>query len=160
MNVGPDLNIRAQVPPPGVPSSIWARNIQLSAYSILFAVINLGTRDFEKVSTFGFFYGYSAITVFIICINGVGGLLVALVVKYADNILKGFATSVAVVLNTCLSVMFFGAPFSLSFCLGAALVLLSVFDYSSPNSQTSKATQAPKPAAVALALQKSPADSV
>ena len=32
-----------------------------------------------------------------------GGLIVAAVIKYADNILKGFATAVSIVLSTVLS---------------------------------------------------------
>ena len=39
---------------------------------------------FEK----GFFYGYDLFVVYLVALNATGGLLVAVVVKYADNILK------------------------------------------------------------------------
>ena len=37
-----------------------------------------------------------------------GGLVVAAVVKYADNILKGFATSVSIVVSSLVSFYFLG----------------------------------------------------
>ena len=36
---------------------------------------------------------------YVVFANAVGGLIVALVVKYADNILKGFASSISIVLR-------------------------------------------------------------
>jgi len=64
-----------------------------------------------------------------------GGLVVAAVMKYADNILKGFATSVSIVLSSIIS-YFFLADFhpSLLFLIGAFLVLVATFMYSKPQS--------------------------
>lgn len=39
-----------------------------------------------------------------ILLNSLGGLVVAMVVKYADNVIKGFATSVSIVLTALVSV--------------------------------------------------------
>jgi len=61
----------------------------------------------------------------------VGGLSVAVCLKYADNIAKNFATSVAIILATIGSIQFFGFKPSLFFTLGATLVILSIFLYSS-----------------------------
>lgn len=36
-------------------------------------------------------------------LNSLGGLVVAMVVKYADNVIKGFATSVSIVLTALVS---------------------------------------------------------
>lgn len=59
-----------------------------------------------------------------------GGLLVAIVIKYADNILKGFATSAAIVVSCIASVYLFNTRIDLMFALGTLLVVVSVFLYS------------------------------
>lgn len=38
-----------------------------------------------------------------VLLNSLGGLVVAMVVKYADNVIKGFATSVSIVLTSLVS---------------------------------------------------------
>lgn len=38
-----------------------------------------------------------------VLLNSLGGLIVAMVVKYADNVIKGFATSTSVVLTSLVS---------------------------------------------------------
>ena len=40
--------------------------------------------------------------------NGAGGLLVAFIIKYADNILRGFAQAIAIILGALGSYAFFG----------------------------------------------------
>ena len=58
------------------------------------------------------------------------GLTVALVVKYADNILKGFAVSISILISTFISFYFLDdfEP-SLGFFAGAALVIGATFLY-------------------------------
>jgi UDP-sugar transporter A1/2/3 len=51
-------------------------------------------------------------------------------VKYADNILKGFATSAAIVVSCVASMYFFDFQLSLQFTAGASLVILAVYMYS------------------------------
>ena len=46
----------------------------------------------------------------VVLMSAFGGLLVAVVVKYADNILKGFSTSVAIILSAMFNVWLFEAP--------------------------------------------------
>ena len=45
-------------------------------------------QDGGKISEHGFFHGYDNFVWFTVLQNALGGLLVAVVVKYADNILK------------------------------------------------------------------------
>ncbi len=61
-----------------------------------------------------------------------GGLVVALTVKYADSILKGFATSISIILSSVLSYLLLNdlEPGSL-FIMGTVLVILATFMYGS-----------------------------
>jgi hypothetical protein len=74
-----------------------------------------------------------------------GGLVIALVMKYADNIIKGFATSLASLISTVASMYLFGFEPNLKFVIGAILVLASAFYYGVIDS---KGKQAGKPAVV------------
>jgi UDP-sugar transporter A1/2/3 len=44
----------------------------------------------------------------------VGGLYTSVVVKYTDNIMKGFSAAAAIVLSTIASVLLFGLQISMS----------------------------------------------
>lgn len=46
-------------------------------------------QDGDVIASGGFFQGYTPLVCVTIPLNAFGGLLIALVVKYADNILKG-----------------------------------------------------------------------
>ena len=65
----------------------------------------------------------------IILLQSLGGILVAVVVKYADNILKGFATSAAIVISCIVSVYLFHVTLSVQFIIGTVLVVLSIYIY-------------------------------
>ncbi|XP_025418805.1 UDP-N-acetylglucosamine transporter-like isoform X2 [Sipha flava] len=125
----------------GAEISIWMRNIQLSFVSIPLGVI-VSLKDWTNISNKGFFYGYDLYIVYLICLQAAGGLIVAMVVKYADNILKGFATSLAIVVACVFSMYFFDFTISIQFVVGTFLVMLSIFLYSytkgnkSPNLNT------------------------
>lgn len=66
---------------------------------------------------------------YLVLLQACGGLLVAVVVKYADNLLKGFATSIAIILSCIVSVILFDFHISLQFSIGTLLVLASIFLY-------------------------------
>ena len=59
-----------------------------------------------------------------------GGLIVAVVVKYADNILKGFAASISIISSCVLSIFFFDFKPNAEFLVGAVLVNVSMYLYS------------------------------
>ena len=64
-----------------------------------------------------------------IAFHSVGGLLVAFVIKYADNILKGFSTSGAIILSCVTSIYFFKFQLTVQFVVGASLVVVAVVIY-------------------------------
>jgi len=108
--------------------TIWDQNVQLAFYSFIVAVLSLAL-DSQDLSENGFFGGYTVLTGFICVWLAFGGLAVAMVVKFADSIVKGFATSMAIVITALCSVVLMDIRLSAFFYLGAAAVLLSVFNY-------------------------------
>ncbi|RUS88000.1 hypothetical protein EGW08_004278 [Elysia chlorotica] len=114
----------------GTRQSVWLRNIQLGFLGVIIGAITMWAKDGDTVSEKGFFNGYDGVVWFVVCLQSFGGLLVAMVVKYADNILKGFATSAAIILSCIASVYFFEFQLSLQFIVGAALVMTALYTYS------------------------------
>ena len=57
------------------------------------------------------------------------GLTVAAVLKYADAVLKGYATAISVLLTGVLSMVLFGTELSVEYALGMTNVLAAVFLY-------------------------------
>lgn len=55
--------------------------------------------------------------------------MVASVVKYADNILKGFATSLSIILSSVASIYLFDFKATPGFILGCSIVLYSTHLY-------------------------------
>ena len=119
--------------------SVWMRNIQLSFLSLPFGLFTCLSYDWSSISSKGFFFGYDLFIWYLVVLQAVGGLLVAMVVKYADNILKGFATSLAIILSCVVSIYLFDFNLTLQFSLGTLLVMGSVFlySYSPPKSTAS-----------------------
>lgn len=111
--------------------SLWIRSLQLAIFGFVFGLAAVYVQDSEQVSTGGFFQGYNSTTVMVVVLQAVGGMLVALVMKYADNILKGFATSVSIVLSTIMSYYLLGdfVP-STEYFIGAGVVIAATFIYS------------------------------
>lgn len=113
----------------GAEVSVWMRNVQLSLCSIPFGLISCYVYDGALVRERGFFYGYDRFVQYLIILQACGGLIVALVVKYADNILKGFATSLAIIISCVASMYLFAFQLTVQFALGAACVIFSIFLY-------------------------------
>lgn len=124
-------------------TSIWVRNIQLGLFGTFFSLMTVYVSDFDKVQEKGFFFGYSPLVWVNIIVQSSGGLLVAVVVKYADNILKGYATSIAIIVSCLASVYLFDTVINMLFAFGTFLVVVSVVLYSyTPPSATLPTTNA------------------
>ncbi|KAG5175194.1 nucleotide-sugar transporter-domain-containing protein [Tribonema minus] len=128
----------------GAKTSLWIRNVQMGLPSILFALASCYTKDLALLRDRGFFYGYTGIVWGVIVLQAVGGLMVAVVVKYADNILKAFASAVSIVTSCLLSALLFGFRPSPVFMVGTLLVSVSVFLYSKPDGVKPLKAQASK----------------
>ena len=110
--------------------SLWIRNIQLGLFSTIFALLTTFISDGKAIQEKGFFFGYNNFVWSNIFIQSFGGLLVAIVIKYADNILKGFATSIAIIVSCVASVYLFDTQINMIFALGTLLVIASTLLYS------------------------------
>lgn len=116
------------------PASLWMRNIQLSFFSIVIALAQgmmKGTSS-SSPATQSYMHGFTAWVWILVLLQAGGGLLVAAVIKYADNVLKGLATGVSVVFATVLSMILFGTPLSNQFIFGATMILAAVYYFSNP----------------------------
>lgn len=110
--------------------SIWIRNFQLAIFCLAISVVAMLYQDYEKIENSGIFQGYSFLTWIVVCLQAFGGLIVAAVVKHADNVLKGFATSISIILSTLLSFYLFeNFQPSTNFYFGAAIVIISTIMY-------------------------------
>ncbi|XP_055298104.1 UDP-N-acetylglucosamine transporter isoform X2 [Sitodiplosis mosellana] len=113
----------------GADISVWMRNVQMSLLSIPLGFGVCMWLDFDKVNEHGFFHGYDAFVMYLVALQAGGGLLVAVVVKYADNILKGFATSLSIIVACIASIYLFDFKLSIQFAIGAGLVISAIFLY-------------------------------
>ena len=113
---------------------IWVRNIQLGVVSLALGLGSVALLDGAAVAERGFFQGYTWLTAWVVLQVSAGGLLVGLIMKYADNLLKGFATSLSIILSSVVSTFIpaFGFEPGLAFFCGSALVIAATIIYSSP----------------------------
>lgn len=117
----------------GTKQNLWLRNVQLGFLGTIIGLITMEIQNGIKVQEKGFFFGYDVVVWVAISLQSFGGLLVAVVVKYADNILKGFATSAAIIISCIASMYLFDFHLTIQFVLGASLVCSSVYMYSKYN---------------------------
>jgi UDP-sugar transporter A1/2/3 len=111
------------------PVSMWMRNIQLAFFSIVIAVFQ-GMNEGGDSEPKPFLHGFTSWVWILVALQAGGGLLVAAVIKYADNVLKGLATGVSVVVATAFSAIFFGVALTGQFSVGAVMILAAVYYFS------------------------------
>ncbi|CAG0900398.1 unnamed protein product [Cyprideis torosa] len=139
--------------------SLPVRNMQLALFSVFFGAFGLYFNDWKEIQTKGFFYAYSTPVLLLILLNvsgrrrrrrtrylmatvifstsfsnaffqSLGGILISVTIKYADNILKGFAAAMSIILSSIVSWMFLGDLMpTTEFSVGASLVVVSIVMY-------------------------------
>ena len=112
--------------------SIWVRNAQLGAVGTVVGLAAMLAAEGRAVAAVGFFHGYTAAVWAVVVNQAAGGLLVAVVVRYADNILKGFATALSIVASTAASAQLFGFRPRGAFLAGTGMVVAAVYLYGRP----------------------------
>ncbi|KAM4693725.1 CMP-sialic acid transporter [Discoglossus pictus] len=119
-------------------TSLWVRNIQMYISGIAVTLAGVYMSDGAQIMEKGFFFGYTYIVWLVILLASVGGLYTSVVVKYTDNIMKGFSAAAAIVISTIASVTLFGLQITLTFAAGALLVCVSIYTYGLPRKDTTK----------------------
>ncbi|CAO3658447.1 unnamed protein product [Rhizopus stolonifer] len=110
-------------------TSMWVRNIQLGISGAFFSLVGMLAYDIQPIMEGGLLQGYDWLTWVVVANQALGGLLVAIVVKYADNILKGFATSLSIIVSGIISIYLFNFQPSGVFIVGAFIVMSSSYLY-------------------------------
>ncbi|KAF7325391.1 UDP-galactose transporter [Mycena venus] len=120
-------------------ADLWVRNVQLSLFSLIPALLPVLYSSPSSHHSRGFFLdvfrnfgGWAWATV---AVQVFGGLVTAVVIKYSDNILKGFATSLSIILSFLASVALFHFRITPSFIIGATTVLCATWMYNQPPGQ-------------------------
>jgi len=111
--------------------SLWVRNAQLATFGIVLGLVLGFIQNGASIMEHGFFQGFTLLTWVVVFNCALGGLLVAVVLKYADNILKCFASAFSLLLTYAMEKMIDptarGSPY---FAGGALCVVLAVTMYS------------------------------
>jgi len=115
--------------PPAKKASLWVQNVQLALFSMLITSWGVGVVVSTSRSDFSVFRGFTPMVFLLAFNNAFGGLLVALVIKHADNVLRSFSSALATIVATLLSVACFGFELRLGFGIGTLAVLGSTLLY-------------------------------
>ena len=112
------------------PPSVWAKNVQLSTFGLIIGLSGAFMKDATAIKANGFLQGYTGVVWGVVALQACGGLVVAAIIKYADNILKNFATAVSIVTSTIVSASLFGFSVSALFVWGCVLQFFAIYLYS------------------------------
>jgi len=104
--------------------TVWDRNLQLAFYSMLIYV-PWSIYDNPRAP----FYGWSRVTLAVALLGALGGILVAMVIKYADGLAKNISTASSIVLTTAASHMLFNGPMNNSIVIGSIVVVTAGYNY-------------------------------
>ncbi|KAG9318667.1 nucleotide-sugar transporter [Chiua virens] len=114
-------------------SDLWIRNVQLSAFSLLPALVPILITEHSQSGLIqSLFQNFGVWAWATVAIQVFGGLVTAMVIKYSDNILKGFATSLSIVISFLASVALFDFQITFTFILGSVVVLIATWLYNQP----------------------------
>mmetsp|Transcript_43175 Transcript_43175/g.113402 ORF Transcript_43175/g.113402 Transcript_43175/m.113402 type:complete len:350 (+) Transcript_43175:117-1166(+) len=105
--------------------------IQMALASALIIGVFAIISDFPVIIEYGLWRGFDSRAIVAVMSSALGGLIVSAVLKYADSVLKGYATATSVILTGILSASFFGTTLDLHFVLAVVNVTCSILLYGS-----------------------------
>mmetsp|Transcript_29831 Transcript_29831/g.54053 ORF Transcript_29831/g.54053 Transcript_29831/m.54053 type:complete len:283 (+) Transcript_29831:2-850(+) len=109
--------------------SLAYMQVQLAGMSLMVMGAFAVATEFEVINERGLWHNVNASAWVAIVNSALGGLTVAAVLKFADSVLKGYATAVSVMLTGCLSMVFFGTTMNSTYVLGMVNVICAVTLY-------------------------------
>lgn len=111
--------------------SFWSRNVHFSVYGVALGFIGLALTGELRSALVGgrFFDGYTRWSVYIICCQAAGGMLISIVTKYVDNIAKNICAVVGLVLTVLGSVHWMGRQVDSLLVMGVSIISTSVMAY-------------------------------
>ena len=130
----------------GSKADLWIRNVQLSLFSLLPALIPIIFSSHPADSAGWFwdlFRNFGLWAWATVAVQVFGGLVTAVVIKYSDNILKGFATSLSIIISFLASVALFDFKITPAFVFGSSTVLVATFMYNRPTAKSLASTAGP-----------------
>uniref|UniRef100_A0A7E4VAM4 UDP-galactose transporter n=2 Tax=Panagrellus redivivus TaxID=6233 RepID=A0A7E4VAM4_PANRE len=109
--------------------NVWMQNVRLAIFGVVFSGVSMLYSDYETIKEDGFFRGFDGLVWILTTTNAVGGLTIAVVIKYADNILKAYAQSAAILGAAIGSWLLFDFEPNLAFLAGVIVVIVSIVLY-------------------------------
>ena len=125
-------------------SPLMLKNAHIYLFGMIFSLVS------ARGPSTGGLDGYSSLGISILFVNAATGLCVSFVLKYTDNLVKGFSTSAAVLLAAVASAVCCGFEVTREFCIGVAVVTAAFYLYFGGHNELlseaerSRATSAPE----------------
>jgi len=103
--------------------------VQLASASLIIIGVWALIKDSSEIIEYGLWKNFNTAAYISVVNSALGGLTVAAVLKFADAVLKGYATALSVVLTGILSMLFFGTHLSSFYFVGMINVIISMLLY-------------------------------
>lgn len=113
--------------------SLAYTQVQLASMSLVTMGIYACIMDFATIIQYGLFHNFNGMAFLTVLNSAIGGLIVAGVLKYADSVLKGYATAVSVIATGLLSMVLFGTKLHAIYFMGIINVVVAVLLYNGKN---------------------------
>lgn len=113
--------------------SLAYTQVQLASMSLVTIGIYASIKDAKKIAENGLFHNFNEGAILTVFNSAIGGLIVAGVLKYADSVLKGYATAISVIATGMMSMVLFGTHLHAVYFMGIINVVIAVLLYNGKN---------------------------
>ncbi|KAI1719661.1 nucleotide-sugar transporter domain-containing protein [Ditylenchus destructor] len=108
---------------------VCTQNLRLATFGLVISLVSMILKDYDNIRQNGLLVGFDRLVWIMTFTNATGGLLISVVIKYADNILKAYAQSMAIIGAAVGSWFLFDFLPNSVFMFGVALVIISIYLY-------------------------------